>query len=134
MQTDTAIEATHLPTVASATDKRPSDENDEPRASKRLRSSCTLSNNPRATTPNGMPWSPSSKQEVTQLHSQPASIFQFILSHVRATVTPSHDQLTDEDYQCLYTSLNQYDYHEDMSKLRLLIDVAWMVTKTNLVT
>ncbi|UJR27984.1 hypothetical protein I4U23_009242 [Adineta vaga] len=122
----------NIPIVPSVADKRPSDENDEPHASKRLRSSCSQSNHP-SSTMSIIQWNPPSKQSLILLQSQSLSLFQFVLSLVRTILISSENSLTDEHYQWLQTTVNQYDSNCNSDKLNLIIQVACMVTKSNLV-
>ena len=135
VQITNLIETTAIPIMAIDSDKRPSDENDEPRSSKRLRSSYSQSNNlpPPTTATSIIQWSPPSKQLVTRLQSQSSSLFQFILSLVHTILTPSDNHLTDEHCHWLHTTVNLYDDQYNIDKLNLLIETACIVAKTDLV-
>jgi len=119
------IEFIHLSSEQSSTnDKRLSDENDQPRSSKRHRASCSRPI---------LQWIPPSKQSVTNLQSQSSSLFQFILSLVHTILTSSELHLTDEHYRWLHTTTNQYDSNYNIDKLNLLIETACIVAKRDLV-
>lgn len=115
------------------TDKRPSDENDEPRASKRLRSSCLQANTASPTTMHSIPWTPPSKQSLLLIQSQSLSVFQFVLSLVQTMVTSSEHYLTDEHHQWLLATVKQYDGSCNDDRLEFIIQIASMVTKSSLV-
>ena len=119
--------------VQLATDKRPSDENDEPRASKRLRSSCLHSNTLSPTMIHPIQWTPPSKQSLLLMQSQSLSLFQFALSLVQTIVTSSEHYLTDEHHQWLIATIKQYDGSCNDDRLEFIIQIACMVTKTSLV-
>jgi hypothetical protein len=107
----------------SMNDKRSSNENDEPRSSKRLRSSFSQT----------IQWIPPSKQLVIHLQSQTESLFQFILSLVYTILTSSETHLTDEHYRWLHTTINHYDSNYNIDKLNILIETACIVAKRYLV-
>ncbi|CAF0786478.1 unnamed protein product [Adineta steineri] len=130
MQTTDTIETMNIPILTPVNDKRSSDENDEPRSSKRLRSSCSQST---TNTINTAQWIPPSKQLVTRLQSQSSSLFQFVLSLIHTILTPSEIHLTDEHCHWLHTTVNLYDDSYNIDKLNLLIETACIVAKTDLV-
>ncbi|CAF0899518.1 unnamed protein product [Adineta ricciae] len=113
--------------VQLATDKRPSDENDEPRASKRLRSSCLHSNTLSPTTIHSLQWTPPSKQSLLLMQSQSLSLFQFALSLVQTIVTSSEHYLTDEHHQWLLATIKQYDSSCNDDRLEFIIQIAYLV-------
>jgi hypothetical protein len=132
---DEAVEssstAAACPMDTSTIDKRSSDENDEPRSFKRLRSSCSQSNDSQTMTT--LPWIPPSKQQISRLQSQSSSLFQFVLLLVHTILTASQQHLTDEQYRWLHSTVHLYDEHSDSQKLDILIETACTVVKTNLV-
>jgi len=101
-------------------DKRSTDENDEPRSSKRLRSSI-------------IQWIPPSKQFITNTQSQSSSLFQFVLSLIRTIIISTESFLTDEHYHWLHRTINQYDSNYNIDKLNILIETACIVAKLHLV-
>ncbi len=107
-------------------DKRSYNENDQPRSSKRLRSSSPL---PLQT----IQWIPPSKNFVTHIQFQSSSLFQFILTLVNTILKSSESNLTDEHYQWLYTTINHYDSNYNVDKLNVLIETACIVVKRGLV-
>jgi hypothetical protein len=104
-------------------DKRLTNENEQPRSSKRHRLSSLQT----------IQWIPPSKQLVIHLQSQSSSIFQFILSLVHTILISSEIHLTDEHYHWLHTTINHYDSNYNIDKLNLLIETACIVAKSDLV-
>ena len=119
------------PMDTSTIDKRSSDENDEPRSFKRLRSSCSQSNDSQPTT--APSWIPPSKQQTSRLQSQSSSLFQFFLSLIHIILTPFQHDLTDEQCRWLHSTVNLDDEPYDSQKLNILIETACTVVKANLV-
>ncbi|CAF3877784.1 unnamed protein product [Rotaria magnacalcarata] len=131
-QTVEPIETSGTLNLTANSEKRPSDENDEPRLSKRPRLSCSQSLDPTTTTPAiHTSWIPPSKQTVINLQSQSSSLFQFILSLVHIILTSSDSYLTDEHCGWLHTTVNHYDdSNYNIDKLNLLIETACLVIMT----
>ena len=108
----------------SMNDKRSSDENDQPRSSKRIRSSCSQTI---------LQWNPPSKQLVNHVQSQSSSLFQFILSLIYTILTSSELHLTDEQYRWLHRTINECHSNYNIDKLDLIIETACIVVKRDLV-
>lgn len=128
---DSSPTAAASPMDTSTIDKRSSDENDERRSFKRLRSSCSQSNDSQTTTT--LLWIPPSKQQISRLQSQSFSLFQFLLLLVHTILTTPQQHLTDEQNRWLHSTVHLYDEHSDSQKLTILIETACTVVKTNLV-
>ncbi|CAF4364047.1 unnamed protein product [Rotaria sp. Silwood2] len=130
------IEINNISIQTPINDKRPSDENDEPRSIKRFRSSCSQSNDSTTTTTttttNIIQWIPPSKQLVTHVQSQSSSLFQFILSLVHIILNSTENHLTDEHCCWLHKTVNNYDHNYNIDKLNLLIETACIVIMSNL--
>ena len=125
----TSIISNSNPTAFNTIEKRSIDENDQPRLSKRLRSSCTQV----TTAPGTVSWIPPSKQLVTRIQSQSSSLFQFILLLIRTILTSSDDRLTDEHSRWLHSTVKSYDDQCNTEKINLLIETACKVAQISFV-